>query len=121
MTDPAAAGDWVDVGTAETLREPPLRQIRVGTQRVALSFRDGVFGAISDRCNHVGGPLGAGRLEGDYVVCPWHAWKFHRCSGDDEPGYEADHVSHYEVRERDGRVEVRASHSTSEALLETAL
>jgi hypothetical protein len=30
-------------------------------------------------------------------------------------------VSHYEVRERDGRVEVRASHSTSEALLETAL
>jgi multimeric flavodoxin WrbA/nitrite reductase/ring-hydroxylating ferredoxin subunit len=109
MTDPAAAGDWVDVGATDTLRDPPLRQIRVGAQRVALSFRNGVFGAISDRCNHVGGPLGAGRLDGDYVVCPWHAWKFHRCSGDGEPGYEADHVPHYDVRERGGRLEVRAT------------
>jgi len=26
----------------------------------------------------VGGPLGEGRLNGDYIVCPWHQWTFHR-------------------------------------------
>ncbi len=31
------------------------------------------FGAISNACNHVGGPLGEGRLdEAGYIQCPWH-------------------------------------------------
>ncbi|KAB2956847.1 MAG: Rieske 2Fe-2S domain-containing protein, partial [Thermoanaerobaculia bacterium] len=32
------------------------------------------------------GPLGQGRLDGDYVVCPCHGWKFHRATGEGEPG-----------------------------------
>ena len=47
-------------------------------------------GVVSNVCNHVGGPLGEGRLEGDYIVCPWHDWKFHRCTGAGEPGFETD-------------------------------
>ncbi len=107
MTNPPA--DWVDVGASAELTQRPLQQVRVGTQRVALSCIDGRFGAISDRCNHVGGPLGQGRLDGEHVVCPWHQWKFHRCTGAGEPGYEADRVPSYEVRERLGRVEIRAT------------
>ena len=57
-----------------------------------MSFKDGTFGVVSNVCNHVGGPLGEGRLDGDYIVCPWHNWKFHRCSGVGEPGFEADRV-----------------------------
>mgnify|MGYP003466572989 CR=1 FL=1 len=56
--------------------------------RLALSFKDGVFGAVSGVCNHAGGPLGEGRLDGDYIVCPWHNWKFHRSRGVGEPGFE---------------------------------
>ena len=48
---------------------------------MALSCVDGVFGAIHGSCNHAGGPLGQGTLEGDYVVCPWHQWRFHRDRG----------------------------------------
>ncbi|MBX3300811.1 MAG: hypothetical protein KF693_01210 [Nitrospira sp.] len=36
--------------------------------------------------------MGKGTLEDDYVVCPWHYWKFHRRTGSGEPGYEQDPV-----------------------------
>jgi len=76
--------DWVDVGAAEELQCAPLQQVLVNGARVALTFRDGVFGAISGVCNHAGGPLSQGALSEDYVVCPWHQWKFHRIGGQGE-------------------------------------
>ena len=59
---------------------------------------------VSNVCNHVGGPLGEGRLEGDYIVCPWHYWKFHRCTGAGEPGFETDCVPGFPVKDEGGRV-----------------
>ena len=73
--------------------------------RIALTHRDGEFGAISGVCNHVGGPLGQGRLDGDFVVCPWHYYKFHWQTGEGEPGYEADRVPSHA---RQGRERPRA-------------
>ncbi len=99
---------WMDVGAAEDLAKSPVQQVMVGSTRVALSFHDGVFGAISGVCNHAGGPLGKGSLDGDYVVCPWHQWKFHRVEGQGERGFEEDVVPAYHVRVRDGRVEVNS-------------
>ena len=61
---------WVELGDVEELKHPPLRQVTIGRTRIALSWRDGRFGAVSGACNHVGGPLGEGTLDGDYVVCP---------------------------------------------------
>lgn len=83
-----AEARWYDLGAVEALKTSPLQQIAIGRNRIALSYRDGVFGAISGLCNHVGGPLGEGHLDGDYVVCPWHHWKFHACTGEGEPGFE---------------------------------
>lgn len=93
--------NWLDLGAVEELRQVALREITVGRTRIALSYVDGKFGAISSLCNHVGGPLGQGTLDGDYVVCPWHNWKFHCRTGFGEPGYEEDRVPGY-------RLEVRA-------------
>ena len=90
--------NWVDLGPIDLLKDPPLREITVGRVIVALSYKDGKFGAISNVCNHVGGPLGAGRLEDDYVICPWHNWKFHRLTGFGEPGFEEDRVPQYELK-----------------------
>lgn len=100
------AENWVDVGSAAELAQTPLRQLRVGNTRIALIFRDGHFTAISGVCNHVGGPLGDGRIDGDYVVCPWHNWKFHVRTGKGEPGYEADAVPTYAVKVDADRVRV---------------
>jgi multimeric flavodoxin WrbA/nitrite reductase/ring-hydroxylating ferredoxin subunit len=95
---------WIDLGPVEELRKAPLQEITAGRLRIALSYRDGEFGAVSNICNHVGGPLGKGTLDGDYVVCPWHHYKFHRCSGDGEPGYEDDRVPNYALKIEGGRL-----------------
>ena len=38
---------WHDVGAAEELRQKPVQQVVVKGVRIALSYRDGTFGAIS--------------------------------------------------------------------------
>jgi nitrite reductase (NADH) small subunit/3-phenylpropionate/trans-cinnamate dioxygenase ferredoxin subunit len=43
---------------------------------VAVFLRDGEYFAINDSCPHMGASLAAGYLEGNDVICPWHAWKF---------------------------------------------
>ena len=103
---------WIDIGSSEDLSRTPLQQVLLGTTRVALSYRDGVFGAVSGVCNHAGGPLGKGTLDGEYVVCPWHQWKFHRVEGQGERGFEQDAVPAYRVRVRDGRVELETTPHT---------
>ena len=100
--------EWFDVGAADELATHAVQAVSLGRKKVTLTSRDGAFGAISNTCNHVGGPLSEGSLDGDYVVCPWHYWKFHRVTGQGEPGYEDDAVPSYEVRIDAGRVLVRA-------------
>lgn len=96
--------NWVDLGSADELSNMPLRRIAAEKRELALSFKDGRFGIVSNACNHAGGPLGEGRLDGDYITCPWHNWKFHRCSGKGEPGFEEDAVPAYDVKVEGGRV-----------------
>lgn len=102
MTSPSS--QWHDLGAVEMLAKRPLQQITIGRTRIALSYVDGEFAAISGACNHVGGPLGEGRLDGDYVVCPWHNWKYHRATGNGEPGYEAECVPAFDTRITDGHL-----------------
>jgi nitrite reductase/ring-hydroxylating ferredoxin subunit/multimeric flavodoxin WrbA len=100
----AMAEDWRDIGSVEELSQEQLQPVKVGKTRLAVSFAEGQFSVVSGVCNHVGGPLGEGRLDGDYVVCPWHFWKFHRRTGEGEPGFEEDKVPAYRVKVEGGRV-----------------
>ena len=95
---------WTEIGSVDELKQRPLQQIVCGQTTLALSYKDGRFAAISGVCNHIGGPLGEGRLDGDYVVCPWHNWKFHRRTGEGEPGFEEDRVPSYATKVENGRV-----------------
>jgi nitrite reductase/ring-hydroxylating ferredoxin subunit/multimeric flavodoxin WrbA len=104
--------DWQDVGDATEAAKTPLRQVTAGRTQIALSFWDGAFHAISGVCNHIGGPLGDGRIDGDYVVCPWHYYKFHVETGLGEPGYEEDRVPAYRVKVEGGRVLVDVASGT---------
>src|SRR5215813_1211206 len=96
--------DWVDVGNTDELARTPLKSCKARAIPIAISFKDGQFGAVSNICNHVGGPLGEGRLDGDYITCPWHQWKFHHATGKGEPGFEEDAVPAYPVKVESGRV-----------------
>ena len=104
--------DWQDVGAVADFESRPLTEITLGRTKLALSHRNGVFGVISGVCNHAGGPLGQGRLDGNYVVCHWHNWKFHRVTGIGEPGSEDDAVPSYKVKVKGGRVLVRMTPAT---------
>jgi nitrite reductase/ring-hydroxylating ferredoxin subunit/multimeric flavodoxin WrbA len=108
----AGEENWCDVGAAEELAVKPLCRVSAGNRDIALSYRDGEFGAVSNTCNHVGGPLGEGHLDGDYVTCPWHGWKFHRRTGAGEPGFEEDCVPAYPVKVEQGRVLVDLASAT---------
>ena len=96
--------NWHDVGAEAELTRKPIQQVVVDRVRIALVHKGGEFTAISGVCNHVGGPLGEGVLEGDYVVCPWHQYRFHRRTGEGEPGYEEDRVPAHDIRVEAGRV-----------------
>ncbi len=101
--------------TSARARNSPRKRCRksaLGAKRLALTFRDGQFGAISGVCNHVGGPLGRGHLDGDFVVCPWHYYKFHWQTGEGEPGYEADRVPRTPSRWRTAACSIEAQRTT---------
>ena len=95
---------WVDVGHVDDFNTTLLKRVTAMNRDLAVSLKDGKFGAVSNACNHVGGPLGDGRLDGDYIVCPWHNWRFHRCSGVGEPGFEEDRVPAYPMKVEGGRL-----------------
>jgi nitrite reductase/ring-hydroxylating ferredoxin subunit len=103
---------WHDLGPAQEFKTDKVREARIGPARIAISWKNGEFGAISGVCNHVGGPLGEGRLDGEYVVCPWHYWKFHRLTGEGEPGFEDDKVPRYAVKEENGRLLIDTGSAT---------
>ncbi len=106
------AAHWHDLGSAELLSERPLQELSAGGKRIALSFQNGQFGAISGVCNHVGGPLGQGRLDGELIVCPWHNWKYNRRDGSGEPGYEAESVPCYALKTISGHVWIDLNSAT---------
>ena len=111
--DNAVADDvWHDVGAADELALQPLRQMEIDGTAIALVHRDGQFSAIAGNCNHVGGPLGLGRLDGDEVVCPWHNWRFHSRSGQGGCNCAGEKVPSHAVKVENGRVLVNLNEAT---------
>jgi nitrite reductase/ring-hydroxylating ferredoxin subunit/multimeric flavodoxin WrbA len=96
--------EWIDIGAVSVLKKKPLQQIVIGKIRIALTFKDNEFAAVSGKCNHQKGPLGRGRMEGNYIVCPWHGWKFHRKTGHAEPPYEISCLPRHAVKEKAGHL-----------------
>lgn len=97
---------WVDVGSVRDLKKPSLRQLDIGGTKIALSYKSGVFAAVSGECNHAKGPLGKGHVEGDHIVCPWHGWEFHRLTGHGKPPFQKACLPRHAVRVSGGRLAV---------------
>jgi nitrite reductase/ring-hydroxylating ferredoxin subunit/multimeric flavodoxin WrbA len=108
--------NWHDLGPIEELARRPLQQLVVGRTRLAVTHLNGTFAVVSGACNHAGGPLGEGHLEGDYIVCPWHNYKFHHVTGEGEPGYESDRVPRFDSKVEDGRLLVNLEAATKRSV-----
>ena len=95
---------WHDLGLVAQFTKAELTHASIGTTRLVVTHVNGEFGVLSGVCNHAGGPLADGRIDGEYLVCPWHNWKYHCRTGLGEPGYEADALPSYAVKVDDGHL-----------------
>lgn len=64
--------------------------------------------ALTNNCPHLGGPLNEGKLEGDSIRCPWHGSRFCLTDGAVLDGPSTFDARVFDVRVRDGQIEVRA-------------
>jgi nitrite reductase/ring-hydroxylating ferredoxin subunit len=63
---------------------------------------------MAEKCSHLGGPLSEGEFDGETVVCPWHYSKFSIEDGSILVGPATYAQPCFEVRVRDGEIEVRS-------------
>jgi nitrite reductase/ring-hydroxylating ferredoxin subunit/uncharacterized membrane protein len=75
--------------------------------KVILLREDERLYAIAATCTHAGGPLDAGTLEGGVVQCPWHGSRFRMRDGRVMTGPATISEPCYEVRVREGQVEIK--------------
>jgi nitrite reductase/ring-hydroxylating ferredoxin subunit/multimeric flavodoxin WrbA len=73
---------------------------------IAVFNVDGQFYAISNTCQHQGGPLSKGTLDGLTVTCPWHGWKYSVLDGK-SPDQGGDSVDAFEAVIQDGSIYVK--------------
>jgi 3-phenylpropionate/trans-cinnamate dioxygenase ferredoxin subunit len=105
-------GNWIDVGAIAELEARGHLDVEFDDLPVTLVRAAGALHAFEDRCSHDGEPLAGAEIEPDAecgaaVVCPRHGARFCLRTGAalTPPAYEPIRV--FEVRERDGRLEVR--------------
>jgi nitrite reductase/ring-hydroxylating ferredoxin subunit/uncharacterized membrane protein len=82
-------------------------RVEVDGNEVLLFRTEGGVYAIAARCNHAGGPLEEGDVEGCQVRCPWHDSVFDLRDGRVIHGPAPRPQPVYAVRERHAKLEVR--------------
>ena len=99
--------DWTPAADASLL--PDGRPTRVVVDETpVLVLREGDrFYAIHDRCSHRGCSLSDGEVDGDDIVCACHGSRFDKRDGSVQHGPATAPQPAFQVRLRDGRVDVR--------------
>ena len=90
------------------LLEGTMRRVQSGDTDLLLVRQHGEVCALAHSCAHLGGPLSEGELKDGTVVCPWHGSEFRLDDGAVVNGPSAHPQTCFDVRERDGRIEVKA-------------
>jgi nitrite reductase/ring-hydroxylating ferredoxin subunit/multimeric flavodoxin WrbA len=95
---------WHRLGTREELLARVPFNVKLDRHQIAVFLHEGRLRAISNICNHRGGPLCEGKLKGEYVACPWHGWEYSVITGRGPEGYDEEQVPVFEIQEREGAV-----------------
>ncbi|HEX4019130.1 MAG TPA: Rieske 2Fe-2S domain-containing protein [Frankiaceae bacterium] len=109
----AGPQEWTEIGLGADVIEGSLSQFHVGEVALVVTRRDGRLYALADRCSHRGGPLSGGNIEGECVVCPWHASAFSVGDGSVRRGPASIPQPSYEVREHGESLQVRRTEDRS--------
>jgi nitrite reductase/ring-hydroxylating ferredoxin subunit/uncharacterized membrane protein len=101
--------DWTAVMDAADLQAGSPTKVEANGANVLLYRAADRIYAIGSRCSHAGGPLQEGKIDdgGLCVQCPWHGSVFRMEDGSVVHGPASIPQAAYDVRVRDGRIEVR--------------
>jgi nitrite reductase/ring-hydroxylating ferredoxin subunit len=101
--------DWTAVIDAADLQAGSSVKVEADGATVLLYRTADRIYAIGSRCSHAGGPLQEGKIDDDAlcVECPWHGSVFRLEDGTVVHGPASIPQVPYDVREQNGRVEVR--------------
>jgi nitrite reductase (NADH) small subunit len=75
---------FVKVGSLAALPPGSVTAVTVGEAAYAICNVEGELHALDGVCPHAGGPLGEGNVEGNMVICPWHAWAYDCRTGEND-------------------------------------
>ena len=67
---------WYPMAVGDELADGPLKVRCMGLDFVVFRDSRGEAHCLSNTCVHRGGSLGAGKVVGDHVQCPYHGWEF---------------------------------------------
>lgn len=98
---------WTDIGSAAELSDTTHLLADAEGYRVRVTRIGGTLYAFEDRCTHDDSPFDDAPIEDCEIICPRHGARFSLRTGEvlSPPAYEPLRI--FEVRESDGRVEVR--------------
>ena len=91
---------WHRLGTRDELLARVPFSLKLERHQIAVFLHEGRFTAISNICNHRGGPLCEGHVRGEFVMCPWHGWEYSVVTGKGPAGYDEEQVPSFAVEER---------------------
>jgi len=98
---------WHRLGTRDELLARVPFAVKLERHQIAVFLHENRFTAISNICNHKGGPLSEGRVRGEFVMCPWHGWEYSVLTGKGPTGYDEEQVPSFAVEERPDGVYVQ--------------
>lgn len=101
--------DFVPVLAESALAEAtPTRVVAEGVAVLLVKRGTRIF-ALTETCPHLGGPLSEGKLVGDAIQCPWHMSELALEDGHVVNGPTTFPARCFDVRVREGQIEVRAA------------
>jgi nitrite reductase/ring-hydroxylating ferredoxin subunit/uncharacterized membrane protein len=99
--------DWTDAVAADELEQGEPKSVVVEDTPVLILRHGDHFHAIHDRCSHRGCPLSDGEVEKETITCQCHGSRFSLKDGSVLRGPATQPQPSYDVREHDGRIELR--------------
>jgi nitrite reductase/ring-hydroxylating ferredoxin subunit/uncharacterized membrane protein len=100
--------EFTQVASSSDVPDGTMRRERTDDTDVLVVRQRGRVCALAHACSHLGGPLSEGTLKDGSVVCPWHGSEFRLNDGGVINGPATEPQAMFEVREANGRIEVKA-------------
>jgi nitrite reductase/ring-hydroxylating ferredoxin subunit/uncharacterized membrane protein len=99
--------EFTAVAKSEAVADGTMIRARHDSVDALVVRQRGRVCALAHPCSHLGGPLSEGTLKDGSVVCPWHGSEFALDDGTVINGPATQQQPAYDVRERNGSVEIK--------------